>query len=479
MTDPRPDTHIDAEQWSAAATAARVVVVASGFAGFHTCRALERALPADKAHIAVISPTDYMLYSPLLPEVAAGVMDPRHIVIRRQGRLRPADSEPGKRHPRLHHPGPERARPRLQVMSRSALPARSHPAAAGAGRHRPAQRAGHPVHLRRGRRGLLRHRFHRPDAALRGCALAPYRNLVSDDSQWSLCDAAPVVLPELGADLGQPAVGLLRGRGIEVRLGPSLTHIRGDAVTFSDSSSTVPTRTVVWAAGASDSQLIGAVAQRHDLPLNKGRLVVDEYLAVPGHPGVWALGDAAAVLDLTHPGRITPPTARTPNIRPSGPPETSRPPSRLARPARTSTTISGSSSTSRVVTPSPSCRGSVDRPGRQGVTRGYHLLPLPSGQQSGQSHRRLDPRRGPVPLLCSTQLLRNNSGGPAGGRAPGPLPPLQRHRRHEVQDPAACQHRRPVQQDRVETRWGAVSRAFTPSQLGRQTWRRRSRRPGP
>lgn len=81
MTDPRPDTHIDAEQWSAAATPARVVVVASGFAGFHTCRALERALPADKAHIAVISPTDYMLYSPLLPEVAAGVMDPRHIVI--------------------------------------------------------------------------------------------------------------------------------------------------------------------------------------------------------------------------------------------------------------------------------------------------------------------------------------------------------------------------------------------------------------
>jgi len=140
--------------------------------------------------------------------------------------------------------------------------------------------------------------------------LAPYPNLVSDDSQWSLCDAAPVVLPELGADLGQPAVGLLRGRGIEVRLGPSLTDIRGDAVTLSDSSSTVPTRTVVWAAGASDSQLIGAVAQRHHLPLNKVRLVVDEYLAVPGHPGVWALGDAAAVLDLTHPGRITPPTAQ-------------------------------------------------------------------------------------------------------------------------------------------------------------------------
>ena len=35
-----------------------------------------------------MSPTEYMLYSPLLPEVAAGVMDPRHSVVPLHGPLK-------------------------------------------------------------------------------------------------------------------------------------------------------------------------------------------------------------------------------------------------------------------------------------------------------------------------------------------------------------------------------------------------------
>jgi NADH:ubiquinone reductase (H+-translocating) len=46
------------------------------------------------------------------------------------------------------------------------------------------------------------------------------------------------------------------------------------------------------------------------LPTIKGRLVVDEYLSVPHHPEVYACGDAAAVPDLTRPGRITAMTAQ-------------------------------------------------------------------------------------------------------------------------------------------------------------------------
>jgi NADH:ubiquinone reductase (H+-translocating) len=46
------------------------------------------------------------------------------------------------------------------------------------------------------------------------------------------------------------------------------------------------------------------------LPTEKGRLVVDEYLTVPGHPEVFACGDAAAVPDLTRPGQITAMTAQ-------------------------------------------------------------------------------------------------------------------------------------------------------------------------
>ncbi len=58
-----------------------VVAAGSGFAGFHTCRVLERLLPSGASEITLVSPTDYLLYSPLLPEVAAGVMDARYIVV--------------------------------------------------------------------------------------------------------------------------------------------------------------------------------------------------------------------------------------------------------------------------------------------------------------------------------------------------------------------------------------------------------------
>lgn len=50
----------------------RIVVAGSGFAGFHCLRHLEKLLPPEAAELVVVSPTDYMLYLSLLPEVAAG-----------------------------------------------------------------------------------------------------------------------------------------------------------------------------------------------------------------------------------------------------------------------------------------------------------------------------------------------------------------------------------------------------------------------
>src|SRR3954447_4844149 len=54
----------------------RVVIVGGGFAGFHAARSLAKRL-GDDAEIVLVSATDYFLYLPLLPEVAAGVLEPR------------------------------------------------------------------------------------------------------------------------------------------------------------------------------------------------------------------------------------------------------------------------------------------------------------------------------------------------------------------------------------------------------------------
>src|SRR4051794_35315444 len=55
-------------------TPKRVVIVGAGFAGYEAARSLTKALPPDSGvEIVLVNPTDYFLYLPLLPEVAAAV----------------------------------------------------------------------------------------------------------------------------------------------------------------------------------------------------------------------------------------------------------------------------------------------------------------------------------------------------------------------------------------------------------------------
>src|SRR3954464_14519552 len=59
----------------------RVVVVGSGFAGTFAARTLERLLPPEAADLTIVSATEHLCYSPLLPEVAAGRLDPQRIAV--------------------------------------------------------------------------------------------------------------------------------------------------------------------------------------------------------------------------------------------------------------------------------------------------------------------------------------------------------------------------------------------------------------
>src|SRR6478609_7582611 len=71
-------------------TRPHVVVVGSGFAGFFAARTLERLIPPGAADLTIVSATDHLCYSPLLPEVAAGRLDARRIAIPLHSALRRA-----------------------------------------------------------------------------------------------------------------------------------------------------------------------------------------------------------------------------------------------------------------------------------------------------------------------------------------------------------------------------------------------------
>lgn len=112
------------------------------------------------------------------------------------------------------------------------------------------------------------------------------------------------ILPELGEELGRYAERKLRERKVEVIKGPRVANYDGVVVTLSDGTS-IPAATLIWTAGVKPSPVIAS------LPCEKerGRLLVSEYLAVTGVPGLWAAGDCAAVpiLDTEN---FHPPTAQ-------------------------------------------------------------------------------------------------------------------------------------------------------------------------
>ena len=112
------------------------------------------------------------------------------------------------------------------------------------------------------------------------------------------------ILPELGEELGRYAERKLRERKVEVIKGQRVANYDGVVVTLSDGTS-IPAATLIWTAGVKPSPVIA------QLPCEKerGRLLVSEYFAVTGVPGLWAAGDCAAV-PILNTENFHPPTAQ-------------------------------------------------------------------------------------------------------------------------------------------------------------------------
>jgi NADH:ubiquinone reductase (H+-translocating) len=125
------------------------------------------------------------------------------------------------------------------------------------------------------------------------------------DVKFVLLDMADQVMPEVGERLGTAAMKVLKSRGVDVRLGLTLKEVHVEHVVLSDDS-LIRTHTVAWVTGVTGAPLI----EKLGLPTERGRLKVSTELQVPDHPDVFAAGDAAAVPDVTQPGKITPPTAQ-------------------------------------------------------------------------------------------------------------------------------------------------------------------------
>jgi len=135
-------------------------------------------------------------------------------------------------------------------------------------------------------------------------ALRFYPNLMHSAIRMVLVHPGPVILPELGEKLGSYAQKKLAERNVDIRVNTKVAGVNDDGVTLTDGTF-LPSKMLIWTAGTSPSPKLASLP----LPKERGRVVVDDTLEVPGWPGVWALGDSALVPDIIT-GKYCPPTAQ-------------------------------------------------------------------------------------------------------------------------------------------------------------------------
>jgi NADH:ubiquinone reductase (H+-translocating) len=317
-----------------------VVIVGAGFAGYYAARELIR-LVGDRADIVVINSTDYFLYLPLMPQVTGGLVEPRHLCTSLPRRLRGARfvlgtvqhvdardrqvvswTSPEGGSGECHYDrliltvGSVNKLLPIPGLAEHAHGFRSIGEAAYLRDHitrqielaqvaaDPAERdarctfivvgAGYTGTEVTAQGQLLTTRLRRRMPAL-----------ASQEIRWMLLDTAPRVLPDLDPRLSKTADRVLRRRGVDVRTGQSVTEAMLDVVQLSTGEK-VATRSLIWCVGVRADPLVEDI----DLETTKGRLVVDEYMAVPGTADIYACGDCAAVPDVTRPGQVCGMTAQ-------------------------------------------------------------------------------------------------------------------------------------------------------------------------
>ena len=297
-----------------------VLILGGGFAGAYVARLLGRR------GATIVSPENFMLFTPLLPEAASGTLEPRHCVVPLRamcphaelllGRATGVDLEAGSASLETDAGTQQTVRWQELVLALGSVP-RIAPVPGLTEHGLSFKTLPEAIYLRN---HVLR-QLEEADAALDEAerrrrlsfvfvgagyagveALAELSDLVDDamryypglndvPRRWLLVDMAPKILPEIPSRLGEYAQRELSERGIEIHVGTSLQSVGADETVLGDGLR-IPTNTVVWTAGVRPHPLLAELG----LPLDdRHRVQVDELLRVRGHEHVWALGDAANV----------------------------------------------------------------------------------------------------------------------------------------------------------------------------------------
>jgi NADH:ubiquinone reductase (H+-translocating) len=318
-----------------------VLIVGGGFGGAYAAQEFERILRRRHERVLLVAPDNFLLFSPLLPEAASGTIEPRHAVIPLREILHRTDlvvgtietldvdartavavDETGTRtnvsfRAVVISPGSTARVLPIPGLTEHAVGFKNLTDAIWLRNRVLAQleTANATIDETR-RRALLTFTFIGGGYAgvealaelesLARDALRMYPKLRPGDLRWVLIEAQPTLLPGLAPMLARYSERLLRDRDVEVYTESRLASCIDSVVTL-DRPDVTPygSDTIVWTAGQRPSPFVAELG----LPTDpNGRVVVDEFLAVPGRSAIYVIGDACSAPDPE--GGRTPATAQ-------------------------------------------------------------------------------------------------------------------------------------------------------------------------
>jgi NADH:quinone reductase (non-electrogenic) len=307
-----------------------IVIVGGGFAGIELARRLERRLPACW-QTTLLSQDNFVTYNPLLPEVVGASVLPGHVVaplrqMVKRARVRMvtvseidlADktvSYLGEGAGVMHYDQLVLACGQQANLARYALPLKT---------------LGDALFLRNRVVSRLEHAELQPNAELRrwlltfvvigggfsGVEVAGelvdflrasirfYPNIRMEDIKVVLVHGTDRLLPELTASLSDYALRQMQMDGLDIRLHARVVNIDDGGVELGDGMR-IRAGTVVCTIGTKANALLNDIG----LPMERGRIATAADMSVPQFPGVWAIGDCAAVPNA-YDQRTAPPTAQ-------------------------------------------------------------------------------------------------------------------------------------------------------------------------
>ena len=313
-----------------------VVILGGGFAGTMLAQRLVRKLP-DGYRVGLLSKDNFITYSPLLPEVVGASILPGHVVapIRQMAKgthfymVKVTDIDLDRREIHYLGDGPEVIHYEQLVLACGV--AVNLTMVPGMAKHGlPLKTLGDALFLRNrvivrleqaelrtnpeARRGLTT--FLVVGGGFSGVEVAGeitdflkaavryYPRIDKQDCRVVLLHGCERILPELSASLSAFALRKMRKRGIEIRLNARVAKVEDQGVVL-DSGERIYGGTVIATIGMAPNPLIAELP----IPKKRGRVETATDMSVPGHPGLWALGDCAAVTNA-HDGQLSPPTAQ-------------------------------------------------------------------------------------------------------------------------------------------------------------------------